>query len=320
MGPTASGKTELALALAERLPISLISVDSTQVYRGLDIGSAKPDAVLRERHPHALVDIRDPADPYSAADFRDDALAAMDAARSAGRLPVLVGGTMLYFRVLEQGIASMPPSDPAVRAALDARQARDGVAALHAALAQVDPEAARRIDPGNPQRIKRALEVHEVSGRTLSWWWAQPAVGRDLHADFELRRVALEPTDRAALHQAVARRFDAMLAAGLIEEVRGLRGRPELHPGLPAIRSVGYRQVWSHLDGETTAEEMRERSVAATRQLARRQLTWLRSWDGVERVGVLPGKGPAPGFLTALLRSLESGVAPGGQFVAGAPP
>lgn len=289
MGPTASGKTPLALALAERLDADLISVDSALVYRGLDIGTAKPTAAERALHPHALVDIRDPADPYSAADFRSDAIAAMERARAAGRLPLLVGGTMLYFRVLEQGIAAMPVADPALRAQLDAEAERDGLPALHARLAAIDPEAAARIHPNNPQRLKRALEVHMQSGRPISEWWQDGADGDDVHARFALRRVALVPDDRARLHAMIETRFDAMLAAGLVDEVRALRARGDLHADLPALRAVGYRQVWAHLEGEFDAAQMRDRAIAATRQLARRQLTWLRRWPDLVRLPVRPG-------------------------------
>jgi tRNA dimethylallyltransferase len=311
MGPTATGKTDLAVALAQRLPVALISVDSALVYRGMDIGTAKPSPALRARHPHALVDIRDPAEPYSAAEFRSDALAALDAARAAGRLPVLVGGTMLYFRVLEAGIAELPPADPALRAELAARLEVEGPAALHAELARVDPEAAARIDPGNPQRIQRALEVFRASGRPLSWWWAREATGRPLETDYALHRFALLPGDRAALHAAVAARFEAMLAAGFLDEVRALRARGDLSPALPSMRAVGYRQAWAHLEGAFDAAELRDRAVAATRQLARRQLTWLRRWEGVHRIEVTPGTEPGEAQLAPLLDALRSR-APGG--------
>jgi tRNA dimethylallyltransferase len=294
MGPTACGKTELALAVAGARPADLISVDSALVYRGMDIGSAKPSRELRARHPHALVDIRDPADPYSAADFRRDALAAMEASRAAGRLPVLVGGTMLYFRVLEQGIAVMPEADSALRTELDARVEREGIDALHAELARLDPVAAERIHPRNAQRIKRALEVRLVSGRPISDWWAEQDAEAGLAPHWRPLRIGLVPRDRAALHRAIERRFDAMLGAGLMDEVRALRRRGDLDASLPALRAVGYRQAWAHLEGECDAEAMRERALAATRQLARRQLTWLRSWPGVERIEVDPGE-PLPG-------------------------
>ncbi|HSG89006.1 MAG TPA: tRNA (adenosine(37)-N6)-dimethylallyltransferase MiaA [Pseudomonadales bacterium] len=317
MGPTASGKTDLALAIAEAIPTDLISVDSALVYRGLDIGAAKPSPALLARHPHALVDIREPSQPYSAADFRRDALAAMDRARSAGRLPLLVGGTMLYFRVLEQGIATMPASDPAVRAALEARADEIGLAALHDELAAVDPEAAERIHPNNPQRIKRALEVHAISGRPISTWWREGAqeeaasagAAGGLEARFRTLRLALMPADRAALHAAIERRFDAMLDAGLVEEVMALEQRGDLHAELPALRAVGYRQVWSCLQGEIDAVTMRERAIAATRQLARRQLTWLRRWPEVRRIEVQPGRSWSPAEVRDLIDALLAGAA-----------
>jgi tRNA dimethylallyltransferase len=301
MGPTATGKTDLAVRVAERLPVEVISVDSALVYRGLDIGAAKPSPELRARVPHALVDIRDPAEPYTAAEFRADALAAMVGARARGRLPLLVGGTMLYFRVLEQGIAEMPETDPALRDELGARAEREGLAALHAELARVDPVAAERIHPNNPQRLKRALEVHAASGRPISAFWAEGGDGEDLRRDFALRRLALVPDDRSALHAAIAERFDAMLAAGLVEEVRALRARGDLHPGLPAIRAVGYRQAWAHLDGEVDLAGLRERGIAATRQLARRQLTWLRRWPELTVHPVTPGTPPGEAALATAL-------------------
>lgn len=276
MGPTASGKTDLALALAERYPVALISVDSAMVYRGLDIGSAKPSAAVLARHPHALVDIRDPIEPYSAADFRRDALAAMAAARAAGRVPLLVGGTMLYFKVLEQGMAAMPASRPEVRRALEQRLEEEGSGALHEELSQQDPVAAAGIHPHNRQRLLRALEVQAISGQPISWWWRQAETEPTATRDFTLRHLALLPQDRSELHARIERRFDAMLAAGLLEEVAALRRRGDLHPDLPALRAVGYRQVWAHLDGTSDAEEMRQQALVATRGLLRRQLTWLR--------------------------------------------
>lgn len=305
MGPTACGKTELALAVARARAADLVSVDSALVYRGMDIGSAKPSPELRRRHPHALVDIRDPAQPYSAADFRRDALTAMEASRAAGRLPVLVGGTMLYFRVLEQGIAAMPEADPALRAELDDRAERVGPDALHAELARLDPVAAERIHPRNAQRIKRALEVRLASGRPISEWWAEQEAEAGLGPDWRPLRIALVPRDRGALHAAIERRFDAMLAAGLVDEVRVLHRRGDLDASLPALRAVGYRQVWAHLEGECDEAVMRERALAATRQLARRQLTWLRSWPGVERIEVDPGA-PLPGaVIDRVLEALD---------------
>jgi tRNA dimethylallyltransferase len=278
-GPTASGKTAVALALAERLPLEVISVDSALVYRGMDIGTAKPTAAERATVPHHLIDIRDPLDAYSAAMFAADAQRLAAEIRGRGRLPLLVGGTMLYVKALRDGIDAMPSADPAVRAALDARAAAEGWPALHAELARVDPATAARLAPADSQRIQRALEVWRVSGRPLSAWHrAQPGTG---HADWPL--VALEPGSRAWLHQRIADRFDAMLAAGFVDEVHALRARGDLHPGLPSMRCVGYRQAWAALDQGDLAP-LRETGVAATRQLAKRQLTWLRSMPDRERV------------------------------------
>lgn len=301
MGPTATGKTELALALAARLPLALISVDSAMVYRGLDIGSAKPAPEILARHPHALIDIREPNEPYSAADFRRDALAAMTAARATGRVPLLVGGTMLYFSVLERGIARMPSADPALRAQLAARLDAEGSAALHAELARTDPDAAERIHPHNRQRLLRALEVQEASGRPISWWWRQAQGERGVEQDFALRHVALVPGDRAVLHARIEQRFDAMLAAGLLDEVARLQARGDLDAGLPAIRAVGYRQVWDHLAGRCDAAEMRQRALAATRGLLRRQLTWLRRHPAFAACGL---SGPAARDASAAVATL----------------
>lgn len=279
MGPTASGKTDLAMALRERLDAELVSVDSAMVYRGMDIGTAKPSAEELERAPHRLIDIRDPADPYSAAEFRDDARQAIDEILAAGRLPLLVGGTMLYFRSLLGGMGELPAADPAVRAELEAWAARDGLGALHAELARVDAESAARIHPNDPQRLLRALEVQRLSGRPMSALWreqqAEPLPWRVIP-------IGLAPADRAVLHRRIAARFEAMLAAGFLDEVRALKCRGDLHADLPAIKSVGYRQAWMHLDGRLSAAELHHRGVVATRQLAKRQLTWLRSWPGLQ--------------------------------------
>ncbi|MDE1958507.1 MAG: tRNA (adenosine(37)-N6)-dimethylallyltransferase MiaA [Xanthomonadaceae bacterium] len=272
MGPTAAGKTALACALAARHSLGLISVDSALVYRGLDIGTAKPDAATLRRFPHDLIGIRDPAAPYSAAEFRADALAAMRRLVEAGKTPLLVGGTGLYFRALERGLSTLPEADPAVRARLASEAAEQGWAALHARLARLDPLAAARIHPGDPQRIQRALEVIEISGRPLS---SQQGATRE-RLPYRVLKLALIPADRAPLHTRIATRFDAMLAAGFLDEVRALRARGDLHPALPALRAVGYRQAWAHLEGASDAAGFREQSIAATRQLAKRQITWLR--------------------------------------------
>jgi len=273
MGPTASGKTALACALSERFPLELVSVDSALVYRGLDIGSAKPDAQTLARYPHRLIDIRDPAEPYSAADFRGDAISAMQEITAQGRVPLLVGGTGLYFRALQQGLSNLPEADPSVRERLTAQAATEGWPAMHARLQQLDPIAAERIGPNDAQRIQRALEVIELTGRPLS---DQQRGGSGERFPWRVLKLALVPTDRAPLHQRIAQRFDTMLRDGLLDEVRALRARGDLHADLPAIRAVGYRQAWEHLDGQTTAAEFRDRGVFATRQLAKRQITWLR--------------------------------------------
>jgi len=277
LGPTASGKTEAALVLVERLPLEIISVDSALVYRGLDIGAARPDADTLRRAPHRLLGLVEPETAYSAGRFRDDALAAMRDIRAAGRVPLLAGGTMMYFHALEHGLAAMPPAAPGVRAELEAEAAERGLAALHAELAETDPDAAARIHPNDPQRIQRALEVHRSTGRPISDFQANSPGLPD-----RLLRLALAPAHRAALHARIQGRFDRMLESGLVEEVRALRERPGMHAGLPSMRAVGYRQVWQYLEGECTRAQMRERAIAATRQLARRQLTWLRRMQGVE--------------------------------------
>lgn len=281
MGPTASGKTAFALECAQRFGGEIVSVDSALVYRGLDIGAAKPSDDERAIAPHHLIDVREPWQPYSAADFAHDARIAVDAILARGRLPILAGGTGLYFRALLEGLSPMPPADPEVRARLEAEASERGWPALHAELARIDPEAAARIHATDPQRIQRALEVYRVSGRTISAWRRERAA--DGAAKFPCRtlKFALAPRDRAVLHARIERRFDAMLDAGFLDEVRALRALPELraHPApldLPALRAVGYRQAWEHLDGLTDAREFRDRAIFATRQLAKRQLTWLR--------------------------------------------
>ena len=274
MGPTATGKTALAMALHDALPCDLISVDSAMVYRELNIGSAKPSAEELARTPHRLIDIVSVTDPYSAGRFRDDALREMRAISDAGRIPLLVGGTMLYFSALQRGIAVLPAADAAIRARLDAEAARSGWQTLHRRLAEIDPEAAARIHPNDPQRLQRALEVYEITGKTLSQLWREQAPSA---LPYRLVKIALMPPDRAALRQCIAQRFDAMLAAGLADEVRHLRAMPGVHADLPAIRSVGYRQVWQHLDGAFDEAVMRDKAIVATAQLAKRQMTWLRS-------------------------------------------
>ncbi|MFN3416880.1 MAG: tRNA (adenosine(37)-N6)-dimethylallyltransferase MiaA [Caldimonas sp.] len=280
-GPTASGKTAAALALARVLPIEIISVDSALVYRGMDIGTAKPSAAERAAVPHHLIDLIDPAEAYSAAQFVADATRLVSEIHARGRLPVLVGGTLLYFKALFDGMDTLPAADAAVRARIDARAADCGWPALHAELARVDPATAARLSPNDSQRIQRALEVWELSGRPLSHWHT----GRSSRGPNERPRlIALEPGDRAWLHQRIAERFQAMLAAGLIDEVRALRARGDLSLALPSMRCVGYRQVWEMLDGVHPPGTLAERGIAATRQLAKRQLTWLRSMPWREAV------------------------------------
>ena len=283
MGPTAAGKTALAETLADQLPVDLISVDSALIYRGMDIGTGKPDAAELVRYPHALIDICDPLESYSAARFRADALTLIERAHQRGRLPLLVGGTMLYFKALIEGIADLPDADAAVRARLEQEREQLGLSALHARLQQLDPVAAARIHPNDPQRLLRALEVIAVTGQPLSVLWQQAAThSGNRSAAYRFIQIGLLP-ERAWLHQRIAERFDAMLAAGLIDEVRRLRARADLHLDLPSMRCVGYRQVWEWLDAGQRGQpwplaELRERGIAATRQLAKRQYTWLRGW------------------------------------------
>ncbi|MEF8833433.1 MAG: tRNA (adenosine(37)-N6)-dimethylallyltransferase MiaA [Halofilum sp. (in: g-proteobacteria)] len=290
MGPTASGKTDLALRLAEAFPLEIICVDSAVVYRGLDIGTAKPGPGERARGRHHLLAILDPEEPYSAGRFREDALVAMAAIRGRGRIPLLTGGTMLYFRAIAEGIAPMPPADAEVRAALDREATERGLAALHAELRAVDPEAADRIHPNDPQRIQRALEVYRITGRPISAFQGEQS---GAPPGDRILQLAVAPGDRERLHARIAERFDAMLAAGLTDEVAALRGRPALHADLPSMRAVGYRQVWQYLDGELDAPGMRERGIIATRQLAKRQLTWLRGMRDVQWFDSEPDPFPA---------------------------
>lgn len=277
MGPTASGKTDLAVAMAQQGPFEIISVDSALVYRGMDIGSAKPDKETLQQAPHRLIDICDPSDAYSAARFRQDALREMEAIVSAGNTPLLVGGTMLYFKALEFGLAEMPEADPALRQQLEREMQEQGLATLHRRLCVVDPEAGARIHPNDPQRTLRALEVHALTGRPLSQ--IQQEAQQPL--PYCLVKLALAPVERSLLHQRIEKRFQAMLDAGLEEEVRGLWARGDLDLELPAMRSVGYRQMLAYIAGDISYDEMVERAVIATRQLAKRQMTWLRSYPDV---------------------------------------
>jgi tRNA dimethylallyltransferase len=280
LGPTASGKTAAALAFAARAPVEIVSVDSALVYREMDIGTAKPSAEERAVAPHHLIDIVDPVDAYSAADFRADALRLVGEIVARGNVPLLVGGTMLYYKALTQGLNDLPAADPDVRATLDADAAREGWPALHARLAAVDAVTAARLAPNDSQRIQRALEVFMLTGQPMSALLAAPARDDDAARLYRFVPIALEPSDRSVLHARIAARFDAMLAAGFIDEVRRLRARGDLHPGLPSMRCVGYRQAWEYLDGETDYDTMRDKGVFATRQLCKRQLTWLRAMPG----------------------------------------
>jgi tRNA dimethylallyltransferase len=274
MGPTATGKTELAIELARRFPFDLISVDSAQVYRGLDIGAAKPSPATLREFPHRLIDILDPSESYSAERFRSDALREMHAIASSGRVPLLVGGTMLYFRALFHGLSVLPAADAGVRATLEAMTSRDGPEALHRRLSEVDPVSAQRIHRNDPQRLQRAVEVFELTGRPLSSFHAEGLVDRP---PFRIFRIVCRPTDRARLYQRIGFRLGRMLSQGLVAEVEALRDRKDLDPASPAMRAVGYRQVWRFLDGEYDYTCMAEETFKATRQLAKRQMTWLRT-------------------------------------------
>lgn len=278
MGPTASGKTDLAVALAGRFPFELISVDSALVYRDMDIGTAKPDAATLAACPHHLVDVVEPTESYSAGRFRDAVLPLLADIHARGRIPLLVGGTMLYFKALKDGLDALPPADPAVRAEIEARAARVGWPALHAELAGLDPAAAARIKPNDAQRIERALEVYRLAGRPLSALHGGAAAA----LPYRLIELALLPPERAELHRRIDARFRAMLDAGLVDELRRLRARYALSADMPSMRCVGYRQAWQFLAGEIDQETLYRTGTAATRQLAKRQLTWLRSWQGAE--------------------------------------
>ncbi|KAA3627915.1 MAG: tRNA (adenosine(37)-N6)-dimethylallyltransferase MiaA [Proteobacteria bacterium] len=300
MGATATGKTDLAVELVRRLPCQIISVDSAMVYRGMNIGTAKPEAEVLAEAPHRLIDIRDPAETYSAAEFRADALREIADIHSAGAIPLLVGGTMLYFRALSNGLAEMPPADPQIRRHLEDEAARLGWAALHQRLARVDAPSARRIHPNDPQRIQRALEVYEVTGRALSDWHQDTP---DTPLTCPIRQVVLETESRARLHQRIEQRFENMLNRGFIDEVAALRERGDLGLDKPALRAVGYRQVWEYLEGALSLAELRQRGVIATRQLAKRQMTWIRGLKRGERFECVD-----PRLAYKVLKWLESGL------------
>lgn len=276
MGPTASGKTDLAVALAQQGSYEIISVDSALIYRNMDVGTAKPDVELLAKAPHHLINMLDPKESYSAADFRRDALELMADITARGRIPLLVGGTMMYFKMLQQGMASLPTADAAIRQRLLDEAEQFGWVHLHQCLAEVDAVAAQRIKPTDTQRLQRALEVFELTGKPLSYWHQQQAAEA---IPYDITAVAIAPTDRAILHERIALRFHLMIENGLVDEVRRLYQRGDLNTAMPSIRAVGYRQVWQYLEGELSYDEMIERGIIATRQLAKRQMTWLKSWD-----------------------------------------
>lgn len=281
MGPTASGKTDLAIALRQHLPVEIISVDSALVYKGLDIGSAKPTPEEQAAAPHRLIDIRDPAEPYSAADFVADAEREIQAIHAEGKIPLLVGGTMLYFKALLDGLAQMPESDPVIRAAIEQEANEKGWSHIHALLAEIDPAVAAEIHPNHSQRVSRALEVYRISGKTMTELRAQQQAqsGASFCDRYDVIQLAIVPRDRSVLHERIKQRFIKMLDNGFLGEVKALYERGDLHADLPAIRAVGYRQVWDYFDGLLNYDEMVERGVIATRQLAKRQLTWLNNWQ-----------------------------------------
>lgn len=297
MGPTASGKTAAAIALSQQFPLEIISVDSALVYRDMDIGTAKPDAATLAAAPHHLIDLIAPTESYSAAQFRSDVLPLMADITARGRVPFLVGGTMLYFKALREGLSDMPQADPCLRAAIDQDAAERGWPALHNDLAQLDPVTAARLKSTDSQRIQRALEVVRLTGKPMSEAWAQ---GRESALPYRVLPLALMPADRKILHERIAQRFDAMLQMGLLEELTDLRERYELHSELPSMRCVGYRQAWSYQMGEYGYDEMRDRGIFATRQLAKRQITWLRSMVDVVGVDSL-----IPGFEARLFERIS---------------
>jgi len=304
LGPTASGKSALAVKLAAKLPVEIVSMDSALVYRGMDIGTAKPGAALRAQVPHHLIDIIDPDQSYSAGRWREDALSKIDEIFARKAIPLLVGGTMLYYRALTAGLDALPQADARIRAAIEAEAASRGWPALHAELEQVDPKSASRIAPSDAQRIQRALEVWRIAGTPLSD--LQGIARKEL--PFELKGIALVP-ERALLHQKIEMRFEAMLQLGLIDEVKQLKRKYRLSAAMPSMRAVGYRQVWEYLEGKSDQATMRERAVAATRQLAKRQLTWLRSFPGLLRLDAGGAQDPA----VALHLLLDEGRQPVGR-------
>ena len=298
MGPTAAGKTDLALALADVLECDIISVDSALVYRGMDIGTAKPDRSTLTRYPHRLIDILDPAQAYSAAQFREDALAAMAEIHGAGKIPLLVGGTMLYYRVLQQGLAPLPDANPQLRARLEAEAAQIGWAGMHQRLAKVDPDSAARIHPNDPQRIQRALEIYELTGTSMTQLHNS---AQAVPFPYRVAKIVVAPSQRTVLHERIKKRFNLMIEKGMIDEVQALRAREDLCLDTPSMRAVGYRQVWQYLDGSLDFDEMLYKGVVATRQFAKRQFTWLRSEAGAYWVD-----GESPELVPAVLKYLKS--------------
>ncbi|WP_415898257.1 tRNA (adenosine(37)-N6)-dimethylallyltransferase MiaA [Neptuniibacter sp. QD57_21] len=278
MGPTASGKTDLAMKLYDHMPCEIVSVDSAMIYKGMDIGTAKPDHETLARYPHRLIDICDPSEAYSAAEFRMDALKQIEEIRSAGKVPILTGGTMLYFHALKNGLANLPEADVAVRERLLQEAEAEGWAAMHARLAEVDPESAKRLNPNDAQRLQRALEVYEITGRSMTDLWAEQEKQKP---DFPIVSLAVMPQERSELHDRIARRFDIMLEQGFVDEVRTLWDRGDLDLQMPSVRCVGYRQVWEYFAGTWDYDTMKFKGVVATRQLAKRQVTWLRSWENL---------------------------------------
>jgi len=303
MGPTAAGKTDLAIALADALPCDIISVDSALIYKGMDIGTAKPDPETLQMSPHRLIDIIEPSESYSVAQFYDDALIEMQAISEAGRVPLLVGGTMMYYKILQNGIAALPSADEGVREAIKRDAKAFGWEYVHQQLALVDPESAARIRPSDPQRLQRALEVYRVTGKTMTQIWqdqknntgnieqahytkdgSQASVGGLPPVPYDFINLSIAPLDRSVLHERIARRFQIMIDAGFIEEVDKFYRSEDILSDMPSMRCVGYRQVWDYLDGRLGRDEMQERGVIATRQLAKRQLTWLRSWPNLHQL------------------------------------
>jgi tRNA dimethylallyltransferase len=300
MGPTASGKTDLAVHLVEQLNCEIVSVDSALIYRGMDIGTAKPDQDTLARAPHRLIDICDPSESYSAAQFRDDALQQMAEINQAGKIPLLVGGTMMYYKRLYEGVADLPSADSEIRARLDAWAEKDGLNALHQRLQEVDPVSAQRVHPNDPQRLRRALEVYELSGKSLTELWQEQQQDRD-NFPFRVLSLAVNPTDRKLLHERIALRFQLMLEQGFLDEVKTLRERGDLDLTMPSMRSVGYRQAWEYLDGQYDYDTMVHKGIVATRQLAKRQITWLRSWPDLHWLAT-----EAPDLQAKVLKKVES--------------